>query len=89
MLFRIKTGKGIFREKTENPFPRPYDRRSICNSSVSIFTLRQAHSFPYKGDLYISFFKKASKTSYIFHVFKLKMGFVEQAFLVVEKQIFI
>ena len=50
--------------------------------------LRQFHSFPYRGVWYIFFLKKASKTSYIFHVFKRKMGFVEQAFFSCRKMDF-
>jgi hypothetical protein len=64
--------KGISCTHAENPFSRSYDRKAICNSRVSFLMLRQAHSFPYKGDLYISVLNSGSKTNDIFHVFKNK-----------------
>ena len=64
--------KGTYCINAENPFPRPHDRKILWISRASILMLRQFHSFPYSGDLYISSFKKASKTNDIFHVFKSK-----------------
>jgi len=64
--------KGTYCINAENPFSRPQSRQSIVFSCASILMLRQFHSFPYNGDLYISFLKKASKTNDIFQVFKKK-----------------
>ncbi len=48
-----------------------YFRKIISPSRVSIFTLRQCHSFPYKGILYISVSFSEYKTNYIFYSRKL------------------
>ena len=53
-----------------NPFSRPHDRKFIFNSRASILTLRQCHSFPYKGFLYISSLNLARKTNTIFFSIK-------------------
>jgi len=58
--------KGTCCINAENPFFRPHGRKSICDSRASILMLRQLHSFPYSGELYISFFKKRVKLTIFF-----------------------
>ena len=65
-IWGLNQKKGLPAYTQKIPFPSLYDRKSICNSRVSILMLRQFHSFPYKGDLYIVLINLTSKTNVIF-----------------------
>jgi len=69
IFFISKSKKGFTAQTQKIPFPGLYDRKSIFDSRASILMLRQFHSFPYSGELYIFSSKKRSKTNDIFHLF--------------------
>jgi len=62
----LKKKKGPVANAQQIPSSGLYIRKLINCSRASIFMLRQCHSFPYKGILYISLFNSARKTNYIF-----------------------